>query len=71
MGDREEEKQLQSGQRAALFMAAVGLFWVITTYLGGHLGWSQRVRALFDLMALGGFGWALWMTYSIWRKRQD
>lgn len=24
----------------------------------------------FDLAALAGFGWALWMIYELWRDRQ-
>lgn len=60
-----------SGQRVALFTAGVGLFWVLSTWLGGQLGLSNRTIALFDLLALVGFGWALWMTYGIWRARQN
>ena len=39
--------------------------------LGEHLGLTQRTRALFDLMALAGFVWAIWMIYQIWRLRQS
>ena len=60
-----------AGQRVALFTAGVGVFWVLSTFVGGLLGLSNRVIALFDLMALVGFGWALWMTYGIWRSRQN
>lgn len=60
-----------AGQRVALFTAGVGLFWVLSTWLGGRLGLSNRTIALFDLLALVGFGWALWMTYGIWRARQN
>jgi threonine/homoserine/homoserine lactone efflux protein len=60
-----------AGQRVALFTAGVGLFWVLSTWLGGQLGLSNRTIALFDLLALVGFGWALWMTYGIWRARQN
>ena len=59
------------GRRPALFLAGVGVFWVVATWLGGQLGLSMRTRALFDLIALAGFGWALWMTYGIWRSRQN
>jgi threonine/homoserine/homoserine lactone efflux protein len=43
----------------------------LATWLGSALGLSERVRVLFDLFALAGFGWALWMTIDIWRKRQN
>lgn len=59
------------GRRAALFLAGVGIFWIVATFVGGQLGLSNRTRALFDLMALAGFVWALWMTYGIWRSRQN
>jgi threonine/homoserine/homoserine lactone efflux protein len=59
------------GRRVALFVAGTGLFWVGATYLGSELGLPNRVRALFDLMALAGFGWGLWMTLQIWRARRN
>lgn len=60
----------KSGQTAALFLAGIAVFWIVVTWAGGALGLSSRVRALFDLFALAGFGWALWMTYQVWRDRQ-
>jgi len=47
------------------------VFWVLATLIGGQLGLSNRTRALFDLMALAGFIWAIVMIYQIWRVRQD
>ena len=61
----------QGGRTAALFLAGVGVFWVLATWAGGALGLSNRVRALFDLIALAGFGWAMWMTYQVWRKSRS
>lgn len=62
--------EAKAGRRVALFVAGVGVFWIIATLAGSQLGLSQRVRVLFDLFALAGFGVALWMTIDIWRKRQ-
>jgi len=59
-----------ASRRAALLIMATGIFWIGATWIGGALELSQRVRALFDLFALAGFGWALWMNYGIWRQRQ-
>ncbi|MBV2360565.1 DUF5337 domain-containing protein [Thalassococcus sp. CAU 1522] len=59
------------GRRIALVIAGVGLGWMAATALGGALDWSQRTRALFDLAALAGFGWAIWMIWGMWRARQD
>ncbi|MCQ0092621.1 DUF5337 domain-containing protein [Roseovarius sp. M141] len=63
--------QAQAGRRAALVIAGTAILWVAATFIGAKLGLSQRVLALFDLMALGGFLWAIWMIYNIWRARQD
>tara|TARA_R110000744_G_scaffold130051_1_gene237572 strand:+ start:539 stop:757 length:219 start_codon:yes stop_codon:yes gene_type:complete len=62
----------KTGQRLALWIVAVALFWLGTTIAGGYLGWTSRTQALFDLAALAGFGWALWTGFNIWRaRRQD
>ena len=59
----------RSGRRAALMLVGTGLFWIAATWAGGAFGLTQRVRALFDLFALAGFGLALWMTFGVWRRR--
>ncbi|MBI1418495.1 MAG: hypothetical protein GC146_14855 [Limimaricola sp.] len=61
----------RAGRRAALVMAGVGLFWIAATAIGGWLGLDNRTRALFDLIALAGFIWALWLTYQLWRARRN
>ncbi len=68
---RQRSEESRTGQRVALFIAGIGLFWMLVTALGAQYGWSQRTRALFDLVALAGFGAGLWMTYKLWRARQD
>ena len=60
----------RQGRRIALIIAGVGLFWILVTAIGVEYGWSQRTRALFDLLALAGFGLAIWMIYGLWRNRQ-
>lgn len=62
--------QARKGRIAASVIAGTALFWIAATFIGAEMGLSQRVRALFDLMALGGFVLALAMIYQIWRKRQ-
>ena len=67
----EQEKALgRQGRMIALVIAAVALFWMGAIALGSALDWSQRTRALFDLIALAGFIWAIWMIYGYWRARQ-
>lgn len=62
--------QARAGQRAALFLAGVGVFWVLVTLIGNDYGWSVRTRVFFDLAALAGFGFALWQIFQLWRARQ-
>lgn len=59
----------KAGQRLALVIAGTGVAWVLANLLGAELGWSNRTRALFDLLALAGFGWAFWIAISLWRAR--
>ena len=67
--DRDQQLAI-AGRRAAVVIAATALFWVLASFLGSQLGLSNRIRALFDLIALAGFGYALWMTYHVWRLRR-
>jgi len=64
------DAQRKSAQRTALILAGVGIIWIVATWAGGQFGWSNRIRALFDLAALAGFGFALFKTYQLWRSRQ-
>lgn len=63
--------QARKGRQAALVIAGTAMAWVAATMIGARLGLSQRTLALFDMAALGGFAWAIWMIYHIWRARQD
>ncbi|WP_322892723.1 MULTISPECIES: DUF5337 domain-containing protein [unclassified Yoonia] len=63
--------EAKAGQRVALTVAAVGVLWVLVTIIGREYGWSNRTRALFDLAALAGFGFALWQTFQLWRARRN
>lgn len=72
MGDPDQDRQLaRKGRQVALFLAAVGLYWIGITWLGGRMGWTNRSQAFFDLIALVGFGWALWVIFQIWRARRE
>ncbi|MCT4557921.1 MAG: DUF5337 domain-containing protein [Pelagimonas sp.] len=59
----------RQGRVLSLVIVGVALFWMGATALGSQMGWSQRTRALFDLAALAGFVWALWMGFALWRAR--
>ncbi len=71
MSNDPHDKRAQQGRVAGLVIAFTGALWVGATWAGAHFDWSVRTRALFDLLALAGFAWALIATYQIWRSRQD
>lgn len=71
MAPREDSHQAKAGQRVALILAGTGVMWIIATWAGSEFGWSIRARAFFDLAALAGFGFALWQTFQLWRRRQN
>ncbi len=68
--DPKQSDVNRRGRRVALVIAGTGVFWIVATILGQALGLSQRLRALFDLAALAGFGWAIWMIVALWKARQ-
>ena len=61
----------KQGRLAALVIAATGLLWLGMQYAATQVDLSGRVLALFDLMALAAFAWALIVTFGIWRSRQS
>lgn len=71
MAQHGHTDQSKAGQRAALIIAGTGVLWVLANLFGAEYGWPNRIRALFDLAALGGFGFALWQIFRLWRTRQD
>ena len=66
----ETDNQARRGRVISLLIAGVAIGWIALTALGQALDLSQRTRALFDLLALAGFGMAIWMIYGLWRDRQ-
>ena len=71
MAKHGDTKEARAGQRVALLLAGVGVFWILMTMIGSEYGWSPQTRVIFDLAALAGFGFALWQTYRLWRARQN
>lgn len=65
------ERAARKGRRAALAIVATALLWVLATLIGDKEGFSQRLRLLFDLLALAGFVFAFWLIFQYWRARQD
>ena len=58
------------GRQLAIFMAVVGLLWILVTEIGREYGWSQHTRLFFDLAALAAFGFGLWLGINLWRDRR-
>ncbi|MFB9150778.1 DUF5337 domain-containing protein [Roseovarius ramblicola] len=67
---QQDAEIARKGRLAALVIAGTGAFWILATIMGGVMALDHRVRALFDLMALGGFVFALVLIYQLWRMRQ-
>ena len=61
----------RKGRITALVIAGTAVFWVLANLIGADYGWSNRTRALLDLVALAGFVFAIAMTYQIWRAHQS
>jgi hypothetical protein len=61
----------ETGQRIAMVVAGTGVLWICANLAGEFLGLSVRTRAFFDLAALAGFGFALYMTFKLWQARQN
>ena len=71
MPQHGDTNSAKAGQRVALTIAGIGVFWVLVTLLGNEYGWSIRVRAFFDLAVLAAFGFSLWQVFRLWRMRQN
>lgn len=54
----------------AVVLAGTMVLWLLAQWIGGYLGLPGRFAVLFDFAALAAFGWALMVTFRIWRKRQ-
>lgn len=65
--DPEHKARAAQGRLAGLVIAFTGALWVVATWAGSHWDWPERSRALVDLAALGGFAFALVITWRIWR----
>ena len=68
---QSQDKTSKTGQHASLWIAGLGIFWLCINLAGSYWGWSNRIRALFDLAVLAGFGFALWNVIKLWRARQS
>lgn len=68
--DRDMQLARQA-RLAAIVIVATMLLWLLMQMIGAQYGWAARFAFLFDFAALGGFAFALVVTYRIWRARRD
>ena len=68
--DGPDEQMSRHARLVALVIAAVMILWMAAQWLGGVMGWPARYVFLFDMLALAGFVWCLFVTWQIWRRRR-
>lgn len=69
---QKDDHRTRRGKQIGLLIAGTGVAWIAITAIGASAGWSQRLRAFFDLAAIAGFALAIWMIYGLWRDgRKD
>jgi fatty acid desaturase len=56
---------------AATVMAGTMILWMAAQFFGGQLGLPIKYAFLFDLAAIVGLVWALFVTYLVWRARKN
>jgi len=66
--DRRHARQVR--QVAAVLVATM-VVWMLLSWAGGFYGWQPRYAFLFDFLALAAFGWALFVTFRLWRQRRN
>ncbi len=73
MDERDErEKELaRMGRLISIVIAGTMLLWMAAQWIGGELGLPDEYVFLFDLFALAGFLWAIFVTRQLWRKRRE
>lgn len=55
----------------ALVIAGTLVVWLAVQWIGREMGWGPRFAFLFDFAAIGGFVWALIVTWRIWRATRQ
>lgn len=69
--DEREQHHRRQVRQVATVLVATMVLWMLASWAGGFYGWPPRFAFLFDFLALAGFGWALIVSYRIWRQRRN
>jgi hypothetical protein len=67
---RERPGDARQVRLVAIVLASTMVLWMFASWAGGFYGWQPRFAFLFDFLALAAFGWALFVTYGLWRARR-
>jgi len=71
VSEQKDAELARKGRITSLVISGTAVFWIVASFVGGQLGLPNRTRALFDLVALAGFVYAIVMIFQIWRARQN
>ena len=66
--DRAFARQMRT---VALVIAGMTVAWLVLGDMGRQYGWEARYAFLIDLAALAAYVWALFVTWTLWRKRRE
>lgn len=70
--DTDKDKAFARQMRqVALVIAGATMLWLILGEVGRQYGWEARYAFLLDLAALAAYVWALFVTWTLWRKRRE
>ncbi|MEM9709456.1 MAG: DUF5337 domain-containing protein [Pseudomonadota bacterium] len=70
-GPDRDERLARQARLASVVIACTMIFWMAAQWFGGKLGLEARFVFLFDMAALAGLLWALFVTWQVWKKRRS
>ena len=71
MSSDKDIQLARQSRMVAVVIAVIVLVWLGANWIGPAIGLPGRYAILFDLLALAGFVWVMFVTYQIWRKRRQ
>lgn len=70
MTSGNDKDMARQSRTVAIVIAVIVIAWLLANWIGPALGLPGRYAILFDMLALAGFAWVLFVTFQIWRKRR-
>jgi len=61
----------RTGRTVAVVLVVTMVVWLSAQWLGPRLGLAGEYAILFDLAALAGFFWAMFVAWGLWRGRNE